>query len=77
MLDIKGMARSTYYYHEARLEIVDKYALLRHRIDEIYKEHRSLYGYRRITMQLKNEGIVVNHKTVLKLMSEMGLKGKH
>ena len=25
-------------------------------------------------MQLKNEGIVVNHKTVLKLMSEMGLK---
>ena len=45
MLDIKGMARSTYYYHEARLEIVDKYALLRHRIDEIYKEHRSLYGY--------------------------------
>lgn len=74
MLDIKGMARSTYYYHEARLEIVDKYALLRHRIDEIYKEHRSLYGYRRITMQLKNEGIVVNHKTVLKLMSEMGLK---
>ena len=74
MLDIKGMARSTYYYHEARLEIVDKYASLRHRIDEIYKEHRSLYGYRRITMQLKNEGIVVNHKTVLKLMSEMGLK---
>ncbi len=74
MLDIRGMARSTYYYHEARLESVDKYASLRHRIDKIYKEHRSRYGYRRITMQLKNEGIVVNHKTVLKLMSEMGLK---
>ena len=70
------MARSTYYYHEARLDNNDGYDDLRKRICSIYYEHHGRYGYRRITMELRNEGITVNHKTVLKLMKRMDLKAR-
>jgi len=29
---------------------------------EIYLEHKGMYGYRRITAQLQNEGCEINHK---------------
>lgn len=35
-----------------------------------------MYGYRRITQKLKEKGYTINHKTVLKLMKEQGLRGK-
>ena len=47
---------------------------LKHRIDEIYTE-RPYYGVRRITAQLRREGVVVNHKAVARHMQEMGLAG--
>ncbi|WP_408612421.1 IS3 family transposase [Chryseobacterium fluminis] len=31
-------------------------------------------GYRRITLLLKERGIIINHKTVLRLMKTLGLK---
>ena len=42
----------------------------------IYDKHHGRYGYRRITAQLRNEGTDINHKTVQKLMGQMGLKAK-
>jgi len=68
------MARSTFYYHTARQGLSDGYDELRKRIKEIYGDHYGRYGYRRITMQLREEDIVVNHKTVEKLMRQLGLK---
>lgn len=44
------------------------------KINSIYSIHKGRYGYRRITLQLRNEGLIVNHKTVRKLMVELGLK---
>ena len=70
------MARSTYYYHVARLSAPDKYAAIKERIYAIYEHHKGRYGYRRITIQLKNEGVHINHKTVQRLMADMGLKAK-
>jgi putative transposase len=65
-----GLARSTYYdapkgqpLEEARLVA---------RIMEICAEWPR-YGYRRVTAQLHNEGLVVNHKKVMRLMKENGL----
>ena len=52
----------------------DKYAEVKELIQEIFDEHEGRYGYRRITLQLKNKGTVINHKTVRRLMIEMGLK---
>jgi len=47
---------------------------LKHRIDVIYTE-RPYYGVRRITAQLRRQGISVNHKAVARHMREMGLAG--
>ena len=74
MLGYIQMARSTYYYNVAHLEQTDKYQAERKRINEIFAQHHKRYGYRRICIQLRTEGYTINHKTVQKLMQEMGLK---
>ena len=70
------MARSTFYYHTKRLDQTDGYDAVRKQIRSIYDKHYGRYGYRRITAQLRNEGTDINHKTVQKLMGQMGLKAK-
>lgn len=68
------MARSTfYYYHHAPK---DKHAALRERIAAIFYAHKGRYGYRRITLTLRNEGLSVNHKTVERIMREAGIKSE-
>jgi len=52
----------------------DKYAAEKAVIRQIYHEHKGRYGYRRISVELRNHGYVINHKTVLKLMNDCGLK---
>ncbi len=47
---------------------------IKHRIDEIYTE-RPFYGVRRVTAQLRREGLLINHKAVERHMREMGLAG--
>jgi len=68
------MAKSTFYYH--RRPEADKYEAERIAIKRIFEQSRCTYGYRRITAQMKIDGININHKTVWKLMREMGLKSK-
>ncbi len=34
------------------------------RIKDIFEEHKHRYGYRRITAQLRREGLKINHKKV-------------
>lgn len=72
-LNYANIARSTYYYHISR-QRKDKYEEVRKRIKEIFTLHNFRYGYRRVYLQLRNEGFTINHKTVQKLMQEMGLK---
>ena len=74
MLERIKMARSTYYYNVACLEPTDKYQAERTRISEIFAQHHKRYGYRRVCQQMRNEGYIINHKTVQKLMQEMHLK---
>ena len=68
------MARSTFYYHLKALERPGRYEAEKKRICEIFHESKGRYGYRRVTMQLRNEGIAINHKTVERLMKELGLR---
>ncbi|WP_265165389.1 IS3 family transposase [Salinimicrobium tongyeongense] len=72
LLKHAGMARSTFYYH-LKASKQDKYEVLRKEIRSIYDLHKGRYGYRRIQLTLKNKGYVVNHKTVFKLMQELGI----
>ena len=52
----------------------DKYAEIKEMIKQIYHRHKGRLGYRRITLLLKEKGILINHKTVLRLMKILGLK---
>ena len=51
----------------------DKYKSVKEEITAIYHENKGRYGYRRITAQLRNRNIPLNHKTVQRLMKELGL----
>lgn len=51
----------------------DKYAAAKEEITAIYQENKGRYGYRRITTELHRRGFGLNHKTVQRLMKQMGL----
>ncbi len=68
------MPRSTYYYYLKKINCKDKYEEVKNEIVTIYYENKGRYGYRRITLELNNRGFKINHKTVLKLMKELGLQ---
>lgn len=44
-------------------------------IISIFNENKNRYGYRRITLELKNRGYVINHKRVKRLMKVLNLFG--
>jgi putative transposase len=73
LLEISGLARSTYYYYAQWRTEPDKYSAVKEQITDIYQENRGRYGYRRITLELRNRGHVINHKTVQRLMKALGL----
>jgi putative transposase len=68
------MARSTYYYYIQRNKVADKYQAVKIAINELYVKHKGRYGYRRMVYGLKKLGHMINHKTVLMLMNQLGLK---
>lgn len=73
LLSLTGLPRSTYYYQIKYSTIREKDSILKKELHMIFKEHRGNYGYRRVTLELKNRGFLVNHKKVLRLMRELGL----
>lgn len=76
LLRAANMARSTYFYHAQQSRLDDKYSDLKQQIRMIYHQHKGRYGYRRITLSLKNMGRGVNHKCVQRLMQSMQLKSR-
>lgn len=73
LLDVAGIPRATYYYHCKRMAAPDKYAQVKEEILTIYTENKKRVGYRRITLELHNRGSHINHKTVQRLMKQLGL----
>lgn len=68
--EMLGLNRTSLYYQPKPPS--EEELLLKRRIDEIYTE-RPFYSYRRIAVQLRQEGVLVNRKAVAKQMQEMGL----
>ena len=66
------MARSTFYYNIKQKP--DKWSVERQRIVELYHQNKGRYGYRRLTLAMRDEGYVINGKTVRRLMTEAGIK---
>ena len=75
MLKLAGLARSTYYYYLKQVD-KDKYEIVKRDIVEVFNKNKSRYGYRRVLTELRKKGYTLNHKTVLKLMRSLNLRGK-
>ena len=73
LLLIAQLPRATFYYHLKRMENLDKYQEVKEEIKTIYHENKGRYGYRRITAELHNRGFHLNHKTIQRLMKQLGL----
>ena len=73
LLEIAQLPRATFYYHLKKMNSKDKYETEKAEITAIYHENRGRYGYRRITSELSKRNLHLNHKTVQRLMKEMGL----
>ncbi|VRV57699.1 transposase-like protein, ISSpn1 ISSpn3 [Streptococcus pneumoniae] len=70
------LARSTYYYHLKQLDKPEKDQELKAEIQSIFIEHKGNYAYRRIHLELRNRGYLVNHKRVQGLMKILGLSAR-
>ena len=73
LLEIAALPRATFYYHAKRMKQSDKYDAAKTEIADIYHAHKGRYGYRRITGELRSRGFALNHKTVQRLMKQLGL----
>jgi putative transposase len=73
LLQLAGLPRSTFYYYLHQSQKPEKYHIVKEKIIEIFNKNKKRYGYRRITQELHNNDVRVNHKTVQKLMKQMGL----
>ncbi len=73
LLEIAQLPKATFYYHCKNQNKEDKYSQAKAEITAIFHENKGRYGYRRVTDELRNRGFNLNHKTVQRLMKELGL----
>ena len=74
LLKISGISRSVYYYYINKKDIDEKNKNIIEKIKEIYHANKGRYGYRRVTLELKNQGLNINHKKVQRLMKKLNLQ---
>jgi transposase-like protein len=73
LLAALGLARSSYFYHRARLLVADRHADARRVIADIFELNHYCYGYRRIRAALIRQQIFISEKAVRRLMRQEGL----
>ncbi|WP_333491296.1 IS3 family transposase [Lactobacillus panisapium] len=73
--NLPHLSRSNYYYTLKTDEKDCGNQQVMAEIKAIYEEHRHRYGYRRITLELRRRGWLVNHKKVQRLMHKLKLFG--
>jgi putative transposase len=64
------LARSSYFYHCARLRIPDKYAEARQVLAEVFHGNHRCYGYRRMRAALHRRQLRISEKVVQRLMKQ-------
>jgi transposase InsO family protein/transposase-like protein len=73
MCQLAQVSRAGYYRHLQSRAPRDEDMSLRSAIQQIVLENRGLYGYRRVTLELRSQGMIANHKRVIRLMREDNL----
>lgn len=73
MCQLAGVSRASFYRSLAVRQPVEEGMEVRSAIQRIFVEHKRRYGYRRVSKQLRREGMLVNRKRVQRLMRQDNL----
>jgi transposase InsO family protein len=73
MCQLAGVSRASYYRHWKVVAPDEAELAVRAAIQEVALKHRRRYGYRRVTVDLRRRGMVVNHKRVSRIMRQDNL----
>jgi transposase InsO family protein len=70
-----GVSRAAYYAWEKRLGQDEQDDERMRQVLDAYQASYKTYGYRRITLALQQkQGLFINHKAVLRLMNQLGIR---
>ena len=64
MLVVVGIPEATYHYQVKQLKKADPDQEWKKIISELFQKHEGKYGYRRIYLELRTQGFIINHKKV-------------
>ena len=67
------LARSSYFYHRARVKVADKYLAVRQTLTDIFELNHRCYGYRRLQASLARQCVTISEKVVQRLMKQESL----
>ncbi|PKH14618.1 transposase [Pseudomonas sp. 43NM1] len=70
LLEALGLARSSYFYHRARMQVAEKYTEVRHAMADIFERNHRCYGYRRMRASLSRQRMRLSEKVVQRLMKQ-------
>lgn len=77
LLKAMNLSRSTYYYELSKTDTISqRNKPILEEIKRIFDLNKGRYGVRRIHRELLNQGLIINHKRVQRLMHDMKLLGK-
>lgn len=65
---------ATYHYHINQMNNEDPNQEWKELISALFHKHEGRYGYRRIYLELRAQGYIINHKKVQRIMGELNLK---
>ena len=74
VLEVVGIPEATYHYQVKQLKKEDPDKEWKEIILDLFHKHEGKYGYRRIYLELRSKGYVINHKKVQRIMRELDLK---
>jgi putative transposase len=70
-----GVSRAAFYAWAKRIEGPDPDAGRKELVQKGYQASRRTYGYRRVTLWIDQKcGVTINHKAVLRLMNQLGIR---
>ena len=75
MCFLVGVSRAGFYRYLRAEDPWQEEMDVRSEVQRIVLEHHGCYGYRRITAELRRQGMPVNHKRVARLLREDNLVG--
>ena len=70
LLETLMLARSSYFYHRAKLRVAEKYTEVRLAMADIFERNHRCYGYRRMRAALSRQCLHLSEKVIRRLMTQ-------